>query len=123
MAKHVWELPINEDTTEEDLHRCIFEAVHSSDPNIVRAAARAQTELSLREREEWIARFNAESAERVKSQEFQAAQMEKQIKVATIQARAAWAAVVVTAIIAVATIALAVFSYLEHIAGAAVAAS
>jgi hypothetical protein len=105
MANHVWELPINEDTTEEDLHRCIFEAAHSSDPNIVRAAARAQAELSLREREEWIARFNAESAERDKSQQFQAAQMDRQLQVANIQTRAAWAAVAVTTIIAVATIA------------------
>ncbi len=68
MARNVWDIPINEDTSREDLERCILSAAHTSDSNVTRAAADARAELARREREEWETRFNAESKERINAQ-------------------------------------------------------
>ena len=81
MARHVWEIPINADTSREDLARCILEAALTSDTNVTQAAANAQAELARREREEWAARFNAQESSRVKAQKVQEAQIARQIKV------------------------------------------
>ncbi len=80
MPRNVWEIPINADTSREDLERCILEAVHTSDSNVLRAAAKAQAELARREREEWAARFDAQESARVKAQQFQEAQITRQIE-------------------------------------------
>ena len=123
MAKSIWEVPINDKTAEEDLHRCVFEAAHSSDPDIVGAGARAQAELALREREDWITKFNADREARDKSQQFQAAQMENNLEVARKQAwsaqdakRTAWAAAVAAIFVALAAIAVAAVALLDFIA-------
>ena len=87
--KHGYEIPRNEETPESDLHRCIIEAISSSDPNVVRAAAEATAELARRQSVEWKERFNAESRERVKGQQFQQAQTERQLDVAEKQLDAA----------------------------------
>ena len=96
MARNVWDIPINEDTSREDLERCILSAAHTSDSNVTRAAADARAELARREREEWATRFDAQESARVKAQQFQAGQMAEQLKVAQEQSkaarRAAWAA-------------------------------
>lgn len=80
MAQQVWEIPINASTSRTHLERCILEAAHTSDSNVTRAAADARTELARREQEEWTARFNAQESARVKAQQFQAGQIDKQIE-------------------------------------------
>ena len=80
MPRNAWEIPINADTSREDLERCILEAAHTSDSNVLRAAAKAQAELARREREEWAARFDAQESARVKAQQFQEAQITRQIE-------------------------------------------
>jgi DNA-binding IclR family transcriptional regulator len=122
MAKGLWEVPINDKTAEEDLHRLVLEAAHSGDPDIVKAGARARAELALREREDWITKFNAEGEARDKSQQFQTAQLEKYIEVARKQAwsaqdakRTAWVAAVAAIFVALAAIAVAAVAILDYI--------
>ena len=110
MAKQVSEIPINDETSEEELHQCILAAGRTNDININRAAARAAAELARRERVEWQERFNAESKERVKAQQFQRDQMEKQFKVAKTQATAARRAILAAWAAAIATFGIAVIS-------------
>lgn len=110
MARNVWEIPINDETSEEDLHRCVFEAQHSSDRNFVRAASRAAAELARRQRAEWRARLALESKERVNSQKFQQKQVGEQLNVAEKQATAARSAVWAAWAAAIATISIAIFS-------------
>ena len=99
MPRQIYEIQINDETSEEDLHRCVVETTHTSDSNVSRVAAQAHAELARRERAEWRERFNAESRERVNAQQFQQGQMDKQLDVVNQQAktarhamRAAWAA-------------------------------
>ena len=123
MAKGLWEVPIDDKTAEEDLHRFVFEAAHSNDPDIVKAGARAQAELALREREDWITKFNAEGEARDKSQQFQTAQLEKYTEIARKQARSAqdakrtaWAAATASIFVALAAIAVAAVAILDYMA-------
>ena len=97
MAKHPYENEINEDTSPEILELCVLDANHTSDTNVLRAAAKAQAEIARRERQQWSENFNAQESARIQAQKFQAGQMEEQLKVATQQAtsarnasRAAW---------------------------------
>lgn len=110
MAKHVWKIPINDETSEEDLHRCIIEAGRTSDPNVMRAASNAAAELARRERKEWRVRLEFESKERINAQKFQQDQMDKQLRVAGEQATAARRAMWAAWAAAIATISIAVFS-------------
>ncbi len=108
MARNVWDISINEDTSREDLERCILEAARSSDQNITRAAAIARAELARRKREERKTRFNAESKERVSAQKFQEAQVARQLEVANKHADAAKGSAAAAKWSAGATIALAI---------------
>ena len=83
-------------------------------------AAEATAELARRQNVEWRDRFDAEIRERVKAQQFQQAQIERQLEVAEKQSdaasgakSAAWAAAWATIAVAVATIALAVTSAVQ----------
>jgi hypothetical protein len=104
MPTHVWEITIDENTTEQDLNHCLIEAQRNSDSNIIRAASRARTELDRRDRErrlqEMITRFEAQESSRVQAQRFQEAQntrlieaqerlVASQLKIAEQQASAA----------------------------------
>ena len=80
MARRAYEIPINSETTQDDLELCIFEAQHTSDPNSQKAAAKASAEIERRKQQALSERFNAESKERVKSQQFQEAQITRQIQ-------------------------------------------
>lgn len=121
MPRNVWEIPINSETSREDLERCVLAAERSSDINIQRAAAEARAELWRREQQAWTDRFNAESEERVKAQRFQEAQvtrqieaqensMEQQLVVAEKQAGTAESAAQAARWSAVATVAIAVLT-------------
>lgn len=79
MARNVWEIPINDETSDEDLERCILTAVRTSDPNVLRAAANATAQKARNERAEWTRRFELQSRERVNSLRAQEAQMERQM--------------------------------------------
>ena len=80
MARKAYEIEINRETSREDLEFCAQSADRTSDVNTQRAAAQAKAELWRRKQLVWAERFNAESAERIKAQQFQAAQAEKQIE-------------------------------------------
>ena len=80
MAGHVWEIEINSETPQEDLERCVLAAEHSSDVNLQRTTAKARAEMLRRERQLWTDRFDAESKERVKAQQFQESQVTRQIE-------------------------------------------
>ena len=109
-TRYGYQVPINEETSEEDLHRCIIEAGHRDDRNMVRAAADAQAELTRRDKAEWERRFNAESRERVNAQKFQQGQADKMLDVAGKQATSARHAMIAAWAAAVATVAIAVIS-------------
>ena len=116
MARNAWKTPVNSESTREHLERCLIEAEHSSDVNVQNAAAQARAELSRREQQEREERFNAESAERVKAQQFQEGQntrlieaqkklMQQQLDIAKGAATAAkWSAVAAMAIVALTAI-------------------
>ncbi len=74
MARKPYEIEINEDTSDEDLEFCIAAAERTSDVNTQRNAAKAKAEKNRREKKFKMEMFNAESAERVKAQKFQAGQ-------------------------------------------------
>ena len=111
MARHVWEIEINADTSREDLERCIFEAVHDSDSNIIRAASNARAELARRDREEWADRFAAQERARVQAQVFQASQTDRQLKVANKQLLSGSVSAAAAFLAAIAAIALAVIAF------------
>ena len=87
---------INAEPPHEELELNVLKAARSSDSNLQDAAARSRAELWRRDRENERDLFNAQSSERVKAQQFQAAQTAKQLEVADQQAtsarRAMWAA-------------------------------
>lgn len=51
MERETWKIPINEETTDEDIERCILDAARTSDINIQGNAARAIVEKDRRERD------------------------------------------------------------------------
>jgi hypothetical protein len=112
MSTALWGTPINDTTPEEDLHKSVMEAARSSDAKVLRQASLAQAELNRRERKEWVDRFSVERRARVKVQEFQAAQMQMLLEVATQQARAAQGAKRAAWAAAIAAIAVAILSVL-----------
>ena len=96
MARPPYETPIDRDSTREHLELCIIDAARNSDPNRQRAAARAQAELSRRDREDQRELLELQRGERLEAQQFQEAHTKKQLEVADQQAtsarRAMWAA-------------------------------
>lgn len=76
MVRKILEIEINEDTPQDELELCVITAARTSDANIQRQASKAKAELTRREREFEMSMFNAKSIERVKAQQFQAAQAE-----------------------------------------------
>jgi hypothetical protein len=100
MPRNVWEIPIDENTSREDLERCRLEANHTSDTNVLRVAAQALAEIDRRSRQVWVDRFDAQEQARIKAQKFQEAQntrlieaqeemIARQLEVAQKQAEAA----------------------------------
>ena len=51
MERNVYKIPINKETSDEDLERCIIAANRTSDVNVHRVAAQAHMELSEKEAE------------------------------------------------------------------------
>ncbi len=76
MPRHVWENEINEETQRAILEEIVLVVEHTSDATARQAAAKARTELWRREQEAWRERFNAESQERIKAQQFQLTEKE-----------------------------------------------
>ena len=79
MARRPYEIPINEDTTDEDLEFIIASGKHTSDVNVLKAVARATVEKDRRKREYMAAMFNAQERARIKSQRFQEEQITRLI--------------------------------------------
>ncbi len=76
---------INAETPHEELELNVIKAARTSDSNLQDAAARSRAELWRRDRENERDLFNAQSSERVHAQQFQKAQMEKQLECASKQ--------------------------------------
>ena len=51
MPRNVWEIPINDETSEEDLELCANAAERTSDSNVQRAAAKARAQMRRRQEE------------------------------------------------------------------------
>ncbi len=79
MPRNVWEIPINSETTVEDLQRVLIAAEHTGEINTQKAAAKVQAELQRREQQRQDERFNAESKERVKALRVQEKLVDRQI--------------------------------------------
>lgn len=87
--------------TEENLYALMNESIQPHPAKRVIAELELRHRENNRDHEEWRHRFEMESNERVKAQEFQAAQMDRQLEVANQQAisarnasRAAWASAI-----------------------------
>ncbi len=113
MAKKAWEIEINEDTPRAELELYLIEATRTSDLHAQNVAAQARAEIWLRDRKEQRELFNAESTERVKEQEFQAAQFSNELDVANQQARAAGRAMMAAWASAIAAIALVIVAVIQ----------
>ena len=129
MPRNVWEIPINSETSRENLELCLIEAERTSDPNVQKAAARAKAEIERREQQKQDERFNAESKERVKALRVQEKLVDRQIdaqekwmvqqlQVAKDQAKTARGAEQAAKWSAVATVAIAILTAILAVAAA-----
>lgn len=79
MAKKPSEIEVNIETPREELELVIVAAARTSDSNIQRIAAEARAELARRDKAFEGEKFDAQERARVKAQQFQAAQLDRQI--------------------------------------------
>ena len=63
MAQMVWKMTITEETSDEDLERCLIAVQTTSDPNVQIVAAKAQVEKDRRQSESDLANANERIAE------------------------------------------------------------
>lgn len=83
---NIWETQIDQDTPDDLLEQCALYGDHHSGERQQISASKAKAELKRRdrhyERTQWQERFNAESKERIKGQQFQEAQTNRQLEIA-----------------------------------------
>lgn len=80
MAKKPNEIEVSSETPREELELVIGVAARTSESNIQRIAAEARAELARRDEALERKKFDAQERARVKAQQFQEAQLDKQIK-------------------------------------------